>query len=193
MVRRSVRRCRRSTSCARSKGKSALGNTGHRTIYSIASSTRAISDGGTVRLSLLAVLRLIDSSYYPRLCGRMLREREQVVVRNAISIGCEVGVSRIEVIDPDCGSSPALCGSGIFLRLMTARTISIDRSGRGRQQKRSGRLKSPIRYCNMGDLFIFVRYPTKQGRRRSGNRARMAKETCYGSEIRNVWQNHSNL
>ena len=90
-------------------------------------------------------------------------------------------------------SSPALCGSGIFLRLMTARTISIDRSGRGRQQKRSGRLKSPIRYCNMGDLFIFVRYPTKQGRRRSGNRARMAKETCYGSEIRNVWQNHSNL
>ena len=80
-----------------------MGNTGHRTIYSIASSARAISDGGTVRLSLLAVLRLIDSSYYPRLCGRMLREREQVVVRNAISIGCEVGVSRIEVIDPDCG------------------------------------------------------------------------------------------
>ena len=41
----------------------------------------------------------------------MLREREQVVVRNAISIGCEVGVSRIEVIDPDCEFLPEIAPS----------------------------------------------------------------------------------
>ena len=38
-------------------------NSGHRRTYSITSSARAISVGGTLRPSALAVLRLITSSY----------------------------------------------------------------------------------------------------------------------------------
>ena len=48
-------------------------NSGHRTAYSITSSARASSEGGTVRPSALAVLRFITSSYLVGACtGRSL-------------------------------------------------------------------------------------------------------------------------